>query len=177
MDQTADLLERFLWKQHIDPERVLVVGSKRYDDKPDRRFIYRNALGVDMLHGEGVDLVHDLENPLPESVGMFDHIDCVSVLEHVRRPWKMAENLELCLKDGGTILVCVPFVWRVHAYPSDYWRMTFEALDVLFPSIKWQARKYLTEGRLRKLTPTREGERGPWLARSELVAFGVKGSP
>lgn len=177
MDSSRDLLERFLWKQHIDPERALVVGNKRYDDKPDRRGIYRSALGVDMLPGDGVDLVHDLEQPLPESVGQFDHIDCVSVLEHVRRPWKMAENLESCLTDGGTILVCVPFVWRVHAYPSDYWRMTAEALIVLFPSVQWRARKYLTEGRLRKLTPTREGAVGPWLARSELVAFGVKVRP
>lgn len=174
MDSSLDLLQKFLWKQRIDPDRALVVGSKLYDDKPDRRSLYRNPLGVDMLPGDGVDLVHDLEQPLPESCGQFDHIDCVSVLEHVKRPWMLAENLEACLKEKGTILICVPFVWRVHAYPSDYWRMTAEALPVLFPSVQWRARKYLTEGRLRKLTPTREGPVGPWLARSELVAFGVK---
>lgn len=174
MDHSIDLLEKFLWKQRIDPERTLVVGSKRYDDKPDRRAIYRNSLGVDMLPGDGVDVVHDLEQPLPSAYGTFDHIDCVSVLEHVRRPWKMAESLEQCLTEGGTLLVCVPFVWRVHAYPSDYWRMTAEALPVLFPNVEWRQRKYLTEARLRKLTPTREGGNGPWLARSELIAFGVK---
>lgn len=174
MDHSRNLLERFMRKQRIEPRRTLVVGSKIYDDKPDRRSIYPNAFGVDMLPGDGVDLVHDLENNLPVSAGMFDHIDCVSVLEHVQRPWKMAEALEACLVDGGTILVCVPFVWRIHAYPNDYWRMTAAALEVLFPSVQWVRRKYLSEGRARKLTPTREGGNGPWLARSELVAFGVR---
>lgn len=174
MDSSLSVLDKFLRKNRPNEGRTLVVGSKQYDDKPDRRQLYADALGVDLESGPGVDVVHDLEYPLSAAYGQFDHIDCVSVLEHVQRPWKMAENLERCLKDEGTILVCVPFVWRVHAYPSDYWRMTAEALTVLFPSVQWQQRKYLTDGRLRKLTPTREGAGGPWLARSELLAFGVR---
>lgn len=173
MDRSLSALEQFSHKHPPKPGRTLVVGSKRYDDKPDRRALYDNAYGVDLLGGDGVDLVHDLENPLPASVGTFDHVDCVSVLEHVRRPWKMAESLEQCLNDGGTLLVCVPFVWRVHAYPSDYWRMTTEALPVLFPSVRWLDRRYLVDGRRRKLVPGREGMGGPWLARAEVVAAGV----
>lgn len=170
-------LEKFRRKFPEKEGRTLVVGSKRYDDKPDRRQLYPEAIGVDLLPGDGVDLVHDLEKPLPAAFGLFDHIDCVSVLEHVRRPWKMAESLERCLTDGGTILVCVPFAWRVHAYPSDYWRMTAEALPVLFPSVLWLERKYLVDGRRRKVVPGMTNGSGAWLARAELVAFGVKGQP
>lgn len=174
MDHSLSPLEKFLRRQPVKEGRTLVVGSKQYDEKPDRRKLYPDAFGVDLQAGEGVDLVHDLEKPLPAEVGEFDHIDCVSVLEHVKRPWKMAGSLEQCLKTDGTILVCVPFVWRVHAYPSDYWRMTAEALPILFPRVDWLKRKYLANGRFRKLVPALSGSDGPFLARAELVGFGVK---
>lgn len=176
MDKSLAGLDWFRRKHEERQGRTLVVGSKIYDEKYDRRKLYAQAFGVDMLPGDGVDLVHDLESPLPAVCGQFDHVDCVSVLEHVRRPWKMAESLEQCLKDGGTILVCVPFVWRLHSYPSDYWRMTAEALSVLFPKIEWQSRKYLVDGRCRNRVPGQAWKGGPWLARAELVAFGVKAS-
>lgn len=174
MDHSWEALKAMLTRWPPSDGRALVVGSRRYDDKPDRRRLYTSAVGVDMLYGEGVDLVHDLEEPLPRKVGTFDHIDCVSVLEHVKRPWKMAENLESCLNPSGTILICVPFVWRLHAYPSDYWRMTAEALPVLFPSVEWLERKYLVDGRKRKIVPGFLSKVGPCLARAELIAAGVK---
>ncbi len=174
MDKSLDPLTRFQRKWRATDGRALVVGSKQYDDKADRRQLYRDAFGVDLEPGHGVDLVHDMEEPLPISLGSFWHVDCVSVLEHVRRPWKMAESIEACLEEGGSLLVSVPFAWRVHAYPSDYWRMTAEALTVLFPSIVWKQRKYLVDGKLRKLVPTQGGVGGPWLARAELLGFGVK---
>lgn len=167
-------LAKFMAKWAPRDGRALVVGSKVYGNKLDRRTLYPGAVGVDMIEGDGVDVVHDLEEPLPAALGQFDHIDCVSVLEHVRRPWRMAENLEAALVDGGTLLVCVPFCWRLHAYPSDYWRMTAEALEVLFPSIEWQARKYLVNGKARKMVPGKLDVNGQWMARAELVGMGVK---
>lgn len=155
------------------PGRALVVGSKIYGGKLDRRTLYADAVGLDLFEGDGVDFVHDLENPLPKGL-KFSHIDCVSVLEHVRRPWLMAKNIERALVPGGTLLIGVPFVWRVHAYPSDYWRMTAEALEVLFPHIRWKSRRYLVEGRTRKLVNGMEDAQGrKWMARAELAAWGV----
>lgn len=154
--------------------RTLVVGSKCYGEKQDRRKLYRKAIGIDLFDGEGVDRVHDLEHPLPKSLRKFDHVDCVSVLEHVARPWLFAANVEAAMVDGATILICVPFVWRVHAYPNDYWRMTSEALKVLFPSIHWLATSYLVNGEEHKLVPRKNDEDGKWMARAELVAMGVK---
>lgn len=174
MDKSADPLARFQAKWLPAGGRALVVGSKQYADKPDRRALYVEGFGVDLEDGPGVDLVHDMEQPLPAELGKFSHVDCVSVLEHVRRPWKMAESIESCLMEGGSLLVSVPFVWRLHAYPSDYWRMTAEALPVLFPQIEWLTRKYLVNGRWRNKVPGLGGQEGAWLARAELVAFGVK---
>ena len=167
-------LDRFCWLYPPRNGRTLVVGSKVYGKKQDRRELYRKAVGVDLFEGDGVDFVHDMETPLPESVGTFAHVDCVSVLEHVRRPWLMAANIEAALIEGGTLLVCVPFVWRVHAYPDDYWRMTASALEVLFPNIQWQARKYLVEGKPRNLVRGKRDPYGQWMARAELAAAGIK---
>jgi 2-polyprenyl-3-methyl-5-hydroxy-6-metoxy-1,4-benzoquinol methylase len=149
-----------------------VVGSKSYNDKPDRRKLYAYAIGVDLFEGKGVDIVHDMERPL--SAGTFDHVDCVSVLEHVRRPWLMAANIEAAMEPHATILVSVPFVWRIHGYPGDLWRMTAEALEVLFPSIHWMDTKFLVEGNAKKMVPSLTARETRWLARSELIAAGFK---
>lgn len=154
--------------------RTLVVGSKQYKGKADRRDLYRDAIGLDMFPGEGVDIVHDLENPLPDEMGTFGHIDCISVLEHVQRPWVLCANMESVMDDGATLLLSVPFIWRVHAYPSDYWRFTLESLEILFPGIKWLRRDYLCGGRIyrKPLAETINGQ--VYMIKTEVIAFGVK---
>lgn len=151
-----------------------MVGSKCYNGKADRRALYSDAFGVDLFPGEGVDLVHDMEKPLPKECGRFDHVDCVSVLEHVKRPWVMAANIEKAMVSGATILVCVPFTWRVHGYPSDFWRMTTEALLVIFPGIDWIERRYMVGSDIRRVVPGKDDDDGKWMARSEMVAAGRK---
>ena len=80
---------------------LLVIGSKVYPGREDRRKLFPDVTGLDMLPGEGVDIVHDLELPLDRK---FAHIDCVSVLEHCRRPWVVAENICDSLVSRGTLL-------------------------------------------------------------------------
>lgn len=155
--------------------RALVVGSKIYGECFDRRTLYTNALGLDMQEGEGVDIVHDMENHLPKDEGKFAHIDCVSVLEHVKRPWKMAEAIENALEPEGTILVIAPFVWRQHAYPSDYWRFTPESMEVLFPNIQWiEKRLWSNDGFVLRAPKLNDGFGQRWLGRTETVMFGIK---
>lgn len=164
----------FMKQMPIKKGRTLVVGSKCYGEKQDRRDLYKNAIGIDLEDGEGVDFIHNLEKPLPASAGKFDHVDCVSVLEHVRRPWMLAKNIESALVSGGTLLVCLPFVWRVHSYPGDYWRMTIQAMPVLFPRIGWLHNGYLVNGEVRKIVHGKNDEEGKWMQRAEMVAFGVR---
>lgn len=171
---TADAFEA----THVKPRsgRTLIVGSRVYNDKEDRRKRYADVVGLDMQAGEGVDQVCDLTDPLPiERIYSFDHVECMSVLEHCDRPWLMAANIERLLKPGGTIYVTVPFVWAHHAYPHDYWRMTPEGIASLFPAIEWKASGYagieLTLGRKVKRTIW-NGH--PYFPRTEAVAFGVR---
>lgn len=156
--------------------RTLIVGSQIYAGKEDRRKRYWSVVGVDMLEGPGVDLVADLEEALPPDMGTFSHIECMSVLEHSRRPWLLAANLQAMLEDGGTIYVAVPFCWRYHSYPKDYFRFTLDGIAALFPEIQWQASAYAHQD----LTPTDEKvpvkkiDGFPYYPRTELLAFGVK---
>lgn len=172
-DSAASIFERDFVKPKTG--RTLIVGSRVYLDKEDRRKRHADAVGVDMLEGDGVDRVIDLEGELPDDLGVFDHVECMSVLEHSRRPWLMAANLERLMAPGSTIYVTVPFVWRVHSYPGDLWRMTPEAVREIFPGITWEALMLasdeLSEGPKVK-TIKQDGY--PYFIRTETVGFGRK---
>lgn len=159
--------------------RTLIVGSNLYTtEKEDRRLRYQNVIGVDQIEGNGVDRVLDMEKALPKDFGLFSHIECCSVLEHSKRPWLIASNIQRALVKGGTLFVTVPFVWRVHSYPSDYWRFTREAVRLIFPKIQWHELIYAhinldKKGLIPKLMPV-DGPPHPHLARTEIFGFGER---
>ena len=172
-----------IWFDQYKPQvrgPVLVAGSRHYEGRqwPREKYPELRAIGVDMQPGEGVDVVADLEEPQPDLAGKFRHVDCCSVLEHSRRPWQMAQVLTDCLAPGGTILVSAPFVWRVHAYPSDYFRFTVEGVRSLFPGIEWDALELVVskgEDRVIRKAPVLLDEANvPHLARCEVYGFGRK---
>ncbi len=53
---------------------------------------------------------------------------CVDVLEHVQRPYLAVKEIHRVLKPGAPIWFHVPFVFNVHAYPSDYFRYSHHGL-------------------------------------------------
>ncbi len=127
----------------------LEVGSKDYGSTQDLRSLFAGRgryLGVDLEDGPGVDLVVDL-------TADFDQIDralegarfgtafCLSVLEHCRRPFEMAGNLTRLLRPGGKVCVSVPFSWKFHAYPDDYWRFTHQGVQALFARLEFDPRQ------------------------------------
>lgn len=170
---TISALENFE-RLYVKPEqgKTLIVGSRVYRDKEDRRKRYTNVVGVDMQAGDGVDLVQDLEEPLQlGQLRSFAHVECMSVLEHSRRPWLLAANIERMLRAGGSLFVTVPFVWAVHGYPDDYWRLTESGLRELFPSIKWAALRYAAIDLVGDVKRTHIAEH-PYFPRSEICGFG-----
>lgn len=123
---------------------ILEAGSKDYGHTPDYRSLFPNFeyIGVDMEQGKGVDCVINLMDNFDyvnEALGgkMFKTIICNSLLEHCINPFKVCNNLERLLSQDGMVFVSVPFAWRIHGYPSDYWRFTPEAVKVLFPQVEF----------------------------------------
>jgi SAM-dependent methyltransferase len=126
---------------------VLEVGSKDYGSTASFRDVYtaNEYVGVDMAQGKGVDAVVDLA----EGVGAlqtsrFGLAICCSVLEHVRRPWVFAQHLTSLVRPGGHLYMSVPWVWRYHAYPDDYFRFSWRGVIELFPEFEWAAIEYST---------------------------------
>jgi hypothetical protein len=152
--------------------RTLIVGSCVYHGRVDRRLAYNDAVGIDMIAGEGVDYVLDLESDINTEIGMFNHIECCSVLEHSKKPWALAQNIESLLLKDGTLFIAAPFVWRVHAYPDDYFRFTINGIKSLFNNIEWtfETMTYFEEN----LKPIVKINGAPYLARAESICFGHK---
>jgi hypothetical protein len=125
---------------------VIEVGAKDYGSTVSFRDLYPGKyVGVDLEAGKGVDMVVDLSAGLGElQEGHFALAICCSVLEHTPTPWVMAANLTRLLRSGGAIYVSVPWVWRYHAYPDDYFRFSPRAVQSLFPAIHWTRATYST---------------------------------
>jgi SAM-dependent methyltransferase len=123
----------------------LEVGAKNYGDTQDLRSVFQGRgeyIGADIEAGQGVDVILDLSLPFAEVDNIlagrrFGTIFCLSVLEHCRQPFAMAENLTRLLRPGGKLCIAVPFTYHFHAYPSDYWRFTHEGVKILFPNLQF----------------------------------------
>jgi hypothetical protein len=74
--------------------------------------------------------------------------------------------------------VSVPFVWRLHQYPVDNWRISPNGLRVLFKGIKWDAIRIASDRKLMpedvKKVPSIESRDGTYLLRCETPGFGRK---
>lgn len=75
-------------------------------------------------HELRADVVADLNEPLPIDNGIADTVISLSVMEHLREPQIFLGEAQRILKTGGRMVLQVPFMWRVHEAPYDYFRYT-----------------------------------------------------
>lgn len=67
--------------------------------------------------------------PFPDR--SFDAVICNQVLEHVFEPVPFVGEIARVLKDGGRLLLTVPFVWDEHEQPRDFARYSSFGLAAL----------------------------------------------
>ena len=126
---------------------ILEVGSKEYGSTSTFRGFYEGNeyVGIDMAEGEGVDHVVDLTRSIaPLAENTFGLAICCSVLEHTDKPWVMAANLTRLVRPGGYLYMSVPWVWRYHPYPDDYFRFSHRGVRALFEEFTWEHGLYST---------------------------------
>jgi SAM-dependent methyltransferase len=126
---------------------ILQIGSKEtIIDRSSRRwrnlFPDQEFIGLDIDAGANVDRVADICADFADIDAAiegrrFGFIVCQHVLEHVRRPWVAAGNIQRLLKPGGHCYVAVPWVQAFHGFPSDFWRFSFPALMELFDELEF----------------------------------------
>lgn len=117
------------------PGPILEIGSLQVpgqDSLIDLRshFPGREYLGIDIRPGPGVDRVADVEE-LPFDDESFGAVIAMNTFEHVRKFWRGFDEIRRVLRPDGALLVSCPFNVMIHGYPSDYWRFTPAAFDVL----------------------------------------------
>lgn len=123
-------------KAFAPPGPILEIGS--YQVKGQSELIELRGLfprlsdytGIDIREGPGVDRVASVEK-LPFADASFSCVMAFNTFEHVQRFWLGFEEVFRVLKPDGVLLLSCPFHFRIHHHPSDYWRFTPEALDVL----------------------------------------------
>jgi len=75
-----------------------------------------------------LDVACDLTSELPFLDACFDTVILSDVLEHVPDPSLLWREMSRVLRPGGKLLLNVPFLYRIHEAPHDYYRYTEFAL-------------------------------------------------
>jgi SAM-dependent methyltransferase len=117
------------------PDPILEIGSYQVEgqsDLIDLRSLFRGRpyIGVDFRPGPGVDCVASVEK-LPQATGSVGTVIAFSTFEHVQRFWIGFQEVHRVLRPDGVFLVACPFYFHQHGYPSDYWRFTPQAFELL----------------------------------------------
>jgi SAM-dependent methyltransferase len=108
------------------------AGECRFKEKLE----YNRYVAIDATYGDPswdyskIDVASSLDC-LPFESDIFDIIICTQVLEHVREPQRVLDELSRILKRGGVVLISAPQGWGVHQAPHDYFRFTCYALSYL----------------------------------------------
>ncbi|MBW0017775.1 MAG: methyltransferase domain-containing protein [Mycobacterium sp.] len=106
------------------PYRPLVNPQARYRaiDTADarERFGYE-VPGTDYFTGD----------EWPAADNSVDHLLATETLEHIADPDAFLAQARRVLRDGGQLILTVPFAARWHYIPHDYWRFTPSALRML----------------------------------------------
>jgi len=80
-------------------------------------------VSLDIKNPGDLGIVGDIHSiPFPDN--SFEGVICTQVLEHVADPLKACSEMYRVLTGNGLILLTIPFVWKEHPSPEDYWRFT-----------------------------------------------------
>lgn len=99
---------------------------------PYRRLIERHAERYDGLDVEArhpdVRFVASATQMDGVPDAAYDTVLCSEVLEHVGEPEAAVAEMARVLRPGGTLILSVPFLARLHEEPHDYYRYTEHGL-------------------------------------------------
>lgn len=74
---------------------------------------------------------------LPFSNESFDIVFSIAVLEHVRKPWIVSDEINRILRTGGYVVLELPFLNIIHD-KHDYFRFTDKGIKSLFDEDRYE---------------------------------------
>lgn len=102
---------------------IVEVGSQ--DVNGSLRAVFPDTaryIGIDFVHGKGVDIVLDDPYQIPLTNDSADVVLCSSVFEHSEFFWLTFLEILRILKPAGLLYLNVPSNGDFHRYPVDCWR-------------------------------------------------------
>lgn len=130
-------LNRFMsWASTQIPTGATVLDAGSGEGRFRPLFSHTRYFGVDLAIGDvnwdykSLHILADLINQ-PFSSQTFDAVICTQVLEHVREPQKVLNEISRVLKPGGSLYLSAPQSWHQHQKPHDYYRYTSFGLQHL----------------------------------------------
>lgn len=104
---------------------VLDLGGNRV---AKRGFFDIERCGLQVIYANlSAEKLPDLRTEascLPFRAATFDGVICSELLEHVLAPRVVLEEIHRVLRTDGLLLICVPFLNRIHGDPYDFGRYT-----------------------------------------------------
>lgn len=96
-----------------------------------RNSLYRDLLPADISY-ESVNIDPDIEpthllrpgEPFPIADNRYPTCLCLNTLEHIYDAKFVVDEIFRILAPGGVVHITVPFVFRIHGHPDDYFRGT-----------------------------------------------------
>jgi SAM-dependent methyltransferase len=135
---------------HLLKGRILDLGcgSKPYEQ------LFKNAteyIGIDIENPghdhskEDVDIYYDGKT-IPVESDSVDGVFFSEVLEHVSNPDEIIQEFSRVLKDGGHLLLTMPFAWDEHEVPNDYQRYSSFGIKLFLEKNNFEIIKYEKTG-------------------------------
>jgi SAM-dependent methyltransferase len=106
-----------------DSARIVDLGAGGRRVRP-------NVTAVDVLPGEGVDIVADI-HALPLEAGVYDLAICTGTLNLCHDPRRVLAEVYRVLDNGGLFHLEVGMFQPYNPEPEDYWRFTIPGLKKL----------------------------------------------
>ncbi len=93
------------------------------------------------------DVLYDGKR-LPFESGSFDTVLSLQVLEHTPRPAELLAEMARVLREDGLLIATVPFSFRLHEEPHDYFRFTTHGMRDLCESAGMAIEEIASRGSL-----------------------------
>jgi SAM-dependent methyltransferase len=116
-DWLADVASRL-------PEDAVVLDLGCGPGRDHALFRGRKMVGLDRYAADNIQIVADAEKPLPIADASYDAVFSNHVMEHLCRPEDTLRECHRILRAGGTLMVSVPFMTKIHLAPDDFCRFT-----------------------------------------------------
>lgn len=104
--------------------RILNIGAKNTN-------VSKTVINLDLVQFPNVDILGNAHD-LPFKNSSVDVVIIIAVLEIVKNPGRVVEEIYRVLKDGGIVMATLPFLQPYHPDPTDCQRFTVEGVENLF---------------------------------------------